>query len=328
MKKTKINHYTDKEALEFHNNNKSGKIEIISSKPMTTKRDLALAYSPGVAAPVRAISENPDKAYDYTTKGNLVAVISNGSAILGMGNLGALASKPVMEGKAVLFKRFADIDSIDIEIDSSDPEEIVKSIKNIAKQKPIVSVMGEVATSAAYMASLGSNYIFAQEGTITGSVGVLILSSEITELAKKIGVSTEVIKSGDLKASPSPLEKMTPKAREQMEKIVQEISKNFINLVKKERKLDNNKTQLISDGRIFTGQSALQIGLIDSIGNIKEAKEFLKTEYNIDKLPLLDFEIIKKEKLTEKFLSLFSGNFNASRFLNLQGLISIWIPNV
>ena len=131
MKKTKINHYTDKEALEFHNNNKSGKIEIISSKPMTTKRDLALAYSPGVA-PVRAISENPDKAYDYTTKGNLVAVISNGSAILGMGNLGALASKPVMEGKAVLFKSFADIDSIDIEIDSSDPEEIIKSIKNIA----------------------------------------------------------------------------------------------------------------------------------------------------------------------------------------------------
>ena len=132
MKKTKINHYTDKEALEFHNNNKSGKIEIISSKPMTTKRDLALAYSPGVAAPVRAISENPDKAYDYTTKGNLVAVISNGSAILGMGNLGALASKPVMEGKAVLFKRFADIDSIDLEIDCSNADEIVNSIKNFA----------------------------------------------------------------------------------------------------------------------------------------------------------------------------------------------------
>jgi len=132
MKKTKIDHYTDKEALDFHNSNKSGKIEIISSKPMTTKRDLALAYSPGVAAPVRAISENPDAAYDYTTKGNLVAVISNGSAVLGMGNLGSLASKPVMEGKAVLFKRFADINSIDIEIDSSDPNEIIKSIKHIA----------------------------------------------------------------------------------------------------------------------------------------------------------------------------------------------------
>ena len=132
MKKTKIDHYTDKEALDFHFTNKSGKIEIISSKPMTTKRDLALAYSPGVAAPVREISKNPNAAYDYTTKGNLVAVISNGSAVLGMGNLGSLASKPVMEGKAVLFKRFADINSIDIEIDSSDPNEIIRSIKSIA----------------------------------------------------------------------------------------------------------------------------------------------------------------------------------------------------
>jgi len=132
MKKTKIDHYTDKEALDFHSHKKPGKIEISSSKNMTTKRDLALAYSPGVAAPVRAISENPDAVFDYTSKGNLVAVISNGSAILGMGNLGALASKPVMEGKAVLFKRFADIDSIDLEIDSSNPDEIIKSIKNFA----------------------------------------------------------------------------------------------------------------------------------------------------------------------------------------------------
>jgi len=132
MKKNKIEHYSDKEALEFHNSNKSGKIEIISSKPMTTKRDLALAYSPGVAVPVKAISKNPELAYDYTTKGNLVAVISNGSAILGLGNLGALASKPVMEGKAVLFKRFADIDAIDLEIESNNPDEIVNSIKNFS----------------------------------------------------------------------------------------------------------------------------------------------------------------------------------------------------
>ncbi len=132
MKKTKVDHYTDKEALEFHSHKKPGKIEIIASKNMTTKRDLALAYSPGVAVPVKKISDNPEAAYDYTSKGNLVAVISNGSAILGMGNLGALASKPVMEGKAVLFKRFADIDSIDLEIDSNDSEEIINSIKNFA----------------------------------------------------------------------------------------------------------------------------------------------------------------------------------------------------
>src|SRR3954462_13928346 len=99
-----------------------GKIEIIASKPMATQRDLSLAYSPGVAVPVRAIAANPDLAYDYTARANRVAVISNGTAILGLGDLGALASKPVMEGKAVLFKRFADIDAIDLEIDTSDVE--------------------------------------------------------------------------------------------------------------------------------------------------------------------------------------------------------------
>jgi len=130
-KKSKIDHYTDKEALDFHTQGKSGKIEINSSKPLTTKRDLSLAYSPGVAVPVLEIAKNPDAAYDYTSKGNLVAVISNGSAILGLGNLGALASKPVMEGKSVLFKRFADIDSIDIEVNSSDADEIINTIKNI-----------------------------------------------------------------------------------------------------------------------------------------------------------------------------------------------------
>ncbi len=132
-KKSKIDHYTDKEALEFHIKGKSGKIEVNSSKPLITKRDLSLAYSPGVAAPVKEIAKNPDAAYDYTSKGNLVAVISNGSAILGLGNLGALASKPVMEGKAVLFKRFADIDSIDIEIENSDTNQIISTIKNIGK---------------------------------------------------------------------------------------------------------------------------------------------------------------------------------------------------
>ncbi len=132
MKKTKIDHYTDKEALEFHSHKKPGKIEIVASKNMITKRDLALAYSPGVAVPVKKISENPEAVYDYTSKGNLVAVISNGSAILGMGDLGALASKPVMEGKAVLFKRFADIDSIDLEINSKNVDEIINSIKNFS----------------------------------------------------------------------------------------------------------------------------------------------------------------------------------------------------
>ncbi len=121
--------YTDEEALLFHAEGRPGKLEITPTKPMASQRDLSLAYSPGVAAPVRAIAENPTSAYDYTAKGNLVAVISNGTAILGLGNLGALASKPVMEGKAVLFKRFADVDSIDLEVGTEDADEFINSVR-------------------------------------------------------------------------------------------------------------------------------------------------------------------------------------------------------
>jgi malate dehydrogenase (oxaloacetate-decarboxylating)(NADP+) len=120
---------TDEEALQFHQRGKPGKLEITPTKPMATQRDLSLAYSPGVAAPVRRIAENPDTAYDYTAKGNLVAVITNGTAILGLGDLGALAAKPVMEGKAVLFKRFADVDSIDLEVDTKDVEEFIGAVR-------------------------------------------------------------------------------------------------------------------------------------------------------------------------------------------------------
>ncbi len=121
--------FTAQEALNFHSEGRPGKIEIIATKPMATQRDLSLAYSPGVAVPVEAIAADPSAAYDYTAKGNLVAVISNGTAILGLGNLGALASKPVMEGKAVLFKRFADVDSIDIEVATEDTQRFIEAVE-------------------------------------------------------------------------------------------------------------------------------------------------------------------------------------------------------
>src|SRR6202042_3582632 len=120
---------TDQEALDFHSSGKPGKVAIQPTKPLLTQRDLSLAYSPGVAIPCLEIARDPSLAYDYTAKGNLVAVISNGTAILGLGDLGALASKPVMEGKAVLFKRFADVDSIDIEVDASDVDAFVNCVR-------------------------------------------------------------------------------------------------------------------------------------------------------------------------------------------------------
>jgi malate dehydrogenase (oxaloacetate-decarboxylating)(NADP+) len=125
--------FTDQEALQFHSVGRPGKLEVVATKPMATQRDLSLAYSPGVAVPVLAIAEDENLAYDYTTKGNFVAVITNGTAILGLGDRGALAAKPVMEGKAVLFKRFADIDSIDLEVNSKDPDEIINCVKLLGK---------------------------------------------------------------------------------------------------------------------------------------------------------------------------------------------------
>src|ERR1044072_2316560 len=125
--------FTDQEALLFHSQGRPGKLEVVATKPMATQRDLSLGYAPGVALPVLAIAEHEDRAFDYTTKGNFVAVITNGTAILGLGNPGALAAKPLMEGKAVLFKRFTDIDSIDLEVSSEDPDEIVNCVKLLGK---------------------------------------------------------------------------------------------------------------------------------------------------------------------------------------------------
>ncbi len=125
--------FTDQEALLFHSQGRPGKLEVVATKPMATQRDLSLAYSPGVAVPVLAIAEDESKAFEYTTKGNFVAVITNGTAILGLGNRGPLAAKPVMEGKAVLFKRFADIDSIDLEVSTEDPDEFINCVKFLGK---------------------------------------------------------------------------------------------------------------------------------------------------------------------------------------------------
>jgi malate dehydrogenase (oxaloacetate-decarboxylating)(NADP+) len=122
----------DQDALDYHSRGRRGKLEVVASKPCATQRDLALAYTPGVAVPCREIEANPERAYDYTAKGNLVAVVSNGTAVLGLGDIGALAGKPVMEGKGVLFKRFADIDVFDLELDSHDPLEIVRAVEMLA----------------------------------------------------------------------------------------------------------------------------------------------------------------------------------------------------
>jgi malate dehydrogenase (oxaloacetate-decarboxylating)(NADP+) len=147
--------FTDQEALLFHSQGRPGKLEVVATKPMATQRDLSLAYSPGVAVPVLAIAEDEERAFDYTTKGNFVAVITNGTAILGLGNLGALAAKPVMEGKAVLFKRFADIDSIDLEVSTEDPEEFINCVKFLGKGWGDIPVFHDDQHGTAIIAAAG-----------------------------------------------------------------------------------------------------------------------------------------------------------------------------
>src|SRR5687767_14862900 len=121
-------HVTKEEALEYHEREPHGKIQVVATKPTGTQRDLALAYTPGVAEPCRAIQKDPELAYKYTTKDNLVGVVTNGTAVLGLGNIGALAGKPVMEGKGILFKKFADINVFDIEINENDPQKFIETV--------------------------------------------------------------------------------------------------------------------------------------------------------------------------------------------------------
>jgi malate dehydrogenase (oxaloacetate-decarboxylating)(NADP+) len=213
--------FSDREALFFHSTGRPGKIEIIATKPMATQRDLSLAYSPGVAVPVKAIAADPATAYDYTAKGNLVAVISNGTAILGLGNLGALASKPVMEGKAVLFKRFADVDSIDIELNTEDPEAFINAvalmepsfgginledikapecfiIEQALKEKMNIPVMHDDQHGTAMIAAAGlinAAYLTKRDlkdmNVVVNGAGAAAIAC--TELIKAVGVSPEKV---------------------------------------------------------------------------------------------------------------------------------------
>nr|WP_047167203.1 NADP-dependent malic enzyme [Sphingomonas sp. Y57] len=213
--------FSDREALFFHSTGRPGKIEIVASKPMATQRDLSLAYSPGVAVPVKAIAADPATAYDYTAKGNLVAVISNGTAILGLGNLGALASKPVMEGKAVLFKRFADVDSIDLELATEDPEAFINAvallepsfgginledikapecfiIEQALKERMNIPVMHDDQHGTAIIAAAGlinAAYLTKRElkdmTVVVNGAGAAAIAC--TELIKSVGVSPEKV---------------------------------------------------------------------------------------------------------------------------------------
>jgi len=208
-------------------------------------------------------------------------------------------------------------------------EELYEQIKGISESgKPVVVVMKTLATSAGYMIAVASDYIIARNGTITGSIGVIVQSAEFTDLAEKIGVKFHTFKSGPLKASPSPFEKLDPRAEEVMNDVIADFYNYFVKIVAEGRNLPEEKVRELADGRIYGGRQALELGMIDEIGGQEEALAWLVKEKNIaEDIAIEDITLIEPE---HPFRELFFGEMSELdlfRKINMNGLLALWNPN-
>ncbi len=208
-------------------------------------------------------------------------------------------------------------------------EALFRSLRKISETKPVVAVLGQVATSAGYMVALAADHIVAREGTITGSIGVILQTTEFTGLLEKLGISVEAIKSGPLKASPSPLERMTPGARKVTQDVVDDVFQMFLSMVAERRGLARTDVEKLADGRIYTGRMARERGLVDAIGGEIEALAWLKTEKGIDaELPVRDVKVRKQVTDWLDDLGSMARKATFSERLTLDGLVSLWHPDM
>jgi protease-4 len=208
-------------------------------------------------------------------------------------------------------------------------ENLYLALRRVAEKKPVVAIMAELATSAGYMVALGTDHIVARQGTVTGSIGVLMQSVEVTDLLTKIGITAESIKSAPLKASPNPLEKLTPDARAAAEDVVMDMYDMFVDMVSERRGMDRDATLKLADGRVYTGRQAMQNGLIDEIGGEREARVWLKSAHNIDdSLPISLVTIRRAKGFLSGLLDDLVGKALFSERLRLDGLISLWHPQL
>ncbi len=208
-------------------------------------------------------------------------------------------------------------------------EETYNKLRQLAAKKPMVTVMRSVAASAGYMIALSSDHIIAREGTITGSIGVLIEAAEVTELAEKIGVKPIIIKSTPLKGSPNPLEKMTPEAARVIQEVINDFYSRFVDMVAERRKLPRDKVLQLADGRVYSGRRALENSLIDAIGGEEEAVQWLEKERKI--APGLDIHDVSVEQelpLFERLTQSVAANFFQTRSVTLDGMTAIWHPQL
>lgn len=206
-------------------------------------------------------------------------------------------------------------------------ETLYRRLRQIAEHKPVVAVMGELATSAAYMTAIGSDWIVAREGTLTGSIGVIVQSADVTGLLEKIGIKPEMVKSSPLKAQPNPLEPFTPEARAATQRVVLDVYDMFVNLVQERRKLTPEQLAAVTDGGIFTGRQAQANGLVDALGGEDEARGWLETNRGVAaSLPVRDVDLRGPEQQLVDLVGFSARKMLFSERLSLDGLISVWHP--
>ena len=208
-------------------------------------------------------------------------------------------------------------------------EALFHGLRAMAAKKPVVAVMSGTAPSAGYMAALGAEYIVAREATITGSIGVIMQTADMTQLLEKLGIKPESIKSRELKAQPNPLEPFTPAAREAVKVVVLDLFEMFVDMVGKRRKIPREQVLKLADGRVFTGRQAEKNGLVDTIGGERKAREWLRDSFDIStKLPVKDVEIQRDDEPWREILTGMVGKALFSERLRLDGLISLWHPEL
>jgi protease-4 len=208
-------------------------------------------------------------------------------------------------------------------------EEIFLRLRDLAKVKPVVAVMRSISASAGYMLALGADHIIAREGTITGSIGVIIQTAEVTELAEKLGIKPVVIKSSPLKGSPSPFEKTTPESQQVIQKLIDDFYLRFVQIVAERRGLPKEKVVTLADGRVYSGKGAFDNKLIDAIGGEQEAMKWLIEQKHIDKgLQIKEVKPSKDDNLISQITQSVTGNFFQSSSLTLDGMLAIWHPQL
>ncbi len=203
------------------------------------------------------------------------------------------------------------------------------ALRKVAAVKPVVAVMGTTAASAGYMVAIGADAVFARAGSLTGSIGVLMQTAEVTELLESLGIATTAIKSAPLKAVPSPLEPLTPEAREVTQALVDQVYDLFVGMVRERRQLEGDRLAEVIDGRVFTGTQALEKGLIDALGGEDEAREWLEREHGIDRdLPVRDIGPAKGFPSVLELAAALIGKKIIPERLRLDGLVAVWHPDL